>query len=262
METLRVLVDARLDVCALILLRLSPDSGAKEELLLTMLDRRPKKGEGDVTVWTAIGNNLLRLRSSRWAVRLMEEVEVLHRFVVVDGGYYGRGAGAGVSRGDSGWGMWPKHFPPRVVYYLTFNPATGGELIAAGPRGVYAVRQEFPPDVPSPSSPALSFDTQVGQRPRIRYLAALASVNAGDLQSLFERSTELHWKGAAQLELDLEREVARQIAEIRQFARGLADTGIKGLDGLKLQVLIEMEDGRRSKTPDLPTVEPREFTLP
>lgn len=38
--------------------------------------------------------------------------------------------------------------------------------------------------------------------------------------------------------------------------------GIKGPDGLKLQVLIAMEDGRRSKTPGLPAVEPREFTLP
>ncbi|MCL4793791.1 MAG: hypothetical protein KJZ84_04480 [Bryobacteraceae bacterium] len=82
------------------------------------------------------------------------------------------------------------------------------------------------------------------------------------MQTLFERTTELHWKDAAQFELDLEREVARQIAEIRQFARSLAEMGIEGLDGLKLQVLIEMEDGRRSKTPGLPAVEPREFTLP
>jgi hypothetical protein len=248
----------------LILIQFMPTAQEKEYVLLTLLDRRPKGREGDTVAWTAIGNYLLALRSSRWAVRLFKEEDITHRFIVVNPGSWG-GYGGGVSGpawGSGGWGAWPRDFPPRVVNYLTFDPAAGGALIAPGPRNVYAVRQEFPLDLPPPSSRALSNTFGVWKKPRIEYLAALASTSAGELEPLFQSKTRVEWQSAASLKESIARETALQIEAIREFARRLARSGITGLEGLQLQVLIEIEDARKSREVPLPAVPPRTFTLP
>jgi hypothetical protein len=124
------------------------------------------------------------------------------------------------------------------------------------------VRQEFPLDLPPPSSRALSNTFGVWKKPRIEYLAALASTSAGELEPLFQSKTRVEWQSAASLKESIARETALQIEAIREFARRLARSGITGLEGLQLQVLIEIEDARKSREVPLPAVPPRTFTLP
>ncbi|HAX42904.1 MAG TPA: hypothetical protein DCY80_10160 [Solibacterales bacterium] len=246
----------------LILIQFMPTAQEKEYVLLTLLDRRPKGREGDTVAWTAIGNYLLALRSSRWAVRLLREVDIAHRFQVVDGSHRLFGSRLIGGTGDWAWGAWPKDFPPRVLHYLTFDPNVGGVLIAPGPRNVYAVRQESSPDQPPPPSPGLSGEFGVWQKPRIEYLAALTATKVSELERLFQQRTEVDWQDVAALQENIARETALQIKAIREFARRLARSGITGLEGLPLQVLIEIEDSRQSKEVPLPAVPPRTFTLP
>lgn len=246
----------------LILIQFMPTAQEKEHVLLTLLDSRPKGREGDTVAWTAIGNYLLALRSSRWAVRLLREVDIAHRFQVVDGSHRLFGSRLIGGTSDWAWGAWPKDFPPRVLNYLTFDPNVGGVLIAPGPRNVYAVRQESSPDQPPPPSPGLSGEFGAWQKPRIEYLAALTATKVSELERLFQQKTEVDWQDAAALEESIARETALQIEAIRQFARRLARSGITGLDGLQLQILIEIEDSRQSKKVPLPAVPPRTFTLP
>jgi hypothetical protein len=264
-KTIRALADYSRDRLALILIQFMPDTPEKEVLLLALLDRRKKHSEGETVVWTAIGNYLLALRSSPWAIGLLKELDIAHRYRVVEPGitlYFGRAGSGGGDGGSSGWGGWPQDFPPRVVYYLTFDPASGGDLIAPGPRNVYAVRQETPPDQTPSSKRALAFEHGVGQKPRIEYLAALASNSVSELETLFQQKTEVEWESAAALEEKITRETALQIEAIREFARRLARSGITGLEGLQLQVLIEIADSRQSREVPLPAVPPRTFTLP
>ncbi|HAX42903.1 MAG TPA: hypothetical protein PLF84_23945 [Bryobacteraceae bacterium] len=262
-KPLAALADYWRNHLTLILVQFMPSAPDKEALLLALLDRRPKGREGDTLAWTAIGNYLLALRSSPWVVRLMKEVDIAHRFIVVDPGSWGESGGVGgLAWGSGGWGVWPKDFPPRVVYYLTFDPAAGGALIAPGPRNVYAMRQEFPLDQPLSSSPANSAIFGVGKKHRLEYLAALASSGVSELEPLFQSKTRVEWDGDTALQKRIARETARQIKAIREFARRLARSGITGLDGLQLQILIEIEDSRQSKEVPLPAVPPpQEFTL-
>jgi hypothetical protein len=260
-STLLALADSVWIRLTLILIQFVPAASEREAVLLTLLDRRPKGREGDTIEWTAIGNHLLALRSSPWAVRLLREVDIAHRFQVVDGS---RGLFGGSLAGATGGGFlggWPQDFPPRVIYYLTFNPNLGGVLIAPGPRNVYAVRQESPRDQPPPPIPGIAGGTGAGQTPRIEYLAALSSSSVRELERLFQQRTIVEWQGAVALEASIARETDHQIKAIREFARRLARSGITGLDGLQLQILIELEDARLSKEVPLPAVPPRTFTL-
>ncbi|HAX42902.1 MAG TPA: hypothetical protein DCY80_10150 [Solibacterales bacterium] len=261
--TLRALTESGWVRLTLILIQFLPNSPEKEDLLLTLFDRRKKGSEGETVAWTAIGNYLLALRSSRWAVRLIQEIEIAHNFRVVDPGrHFGPGGFGGAAGGDSGWGAWPRDFPPRVVYYLTFHSGVAVALIAPGPRNVYAVRQEFPPDQPPSSGASLGFIYGVGQKHRLEYLAALTSTSVSELEPLFQSKTRVEWQSAAALEESIARETARQIKAIREFARRLARSGITGLEGLQLQILIEIEDSRQSKEVPLPAVPPpHKFTL-
>jgi hypothetical protein len=261
--TLRALTESRWVRLTLVLVQFLPNSPEKEELLLFLFDRVKKGSEGETVAWIAIGNYLLALRSSPWAVRLMREIEITHNFRVVDPGRHsGPGGFAGGVMGDSGWGAWPKDFPPRVVYYLSFHSGVSAALIAPGPRNVYAVRQEFPPDQPPSSGASLGSIYGVRQRHRLEYLSALTSTSVSELEPLFQRKTQVDWHGAKPLQKRIARETSHQIRAIREFARRLARAGITGLEGLQLQVLIEIEDARQSKEVPLPAVPPRTFTLP
>jgi hypothetical protein len=262
--TLRALTESRWLRLTLVLVQFLPDSPEKEELLLFLFDRAKKGNEGETVAWTAIGNYLLALRSSPWVVRLMREIDIAHHFRVVDPGRNSMPGGVGGGMvGDSGWGAWPRDFPPRVVYYLSFHSGVSAALIAPGPRNVYAVRQEFPPDQPPSSGASLGFIYGVEQKHRLEYLAALTSTTSvSELEPLFQRRTQIDWQGAKAFQKRIARETALQIEAIREFARRLARSGITGLDGLQLQVLIEIADSRQSREMPLPAVPPpHKFTL-
>jgi hypothetical protein len=244
----------------LILLRHGEINRDHVSLLLRLLERLKATKYYAMPEWVAVNNFLQIRRPSTWVVRLLRETTVRYVITVVDspgpGPHVHKKGGAGTVVRNA---RPPDMFPPVIEYHLTFVKPAGDSRVAEGPLDVHFCRIESNPDKPAEAR-GLGF-AMSEQDLRLKYLQRLVDVGT-ELRTVFEPRVTVEWQSAAALEESIARETALQIESIREFARRLARSGITGLEGLQLQVLIEIADSRQSREVPLPAVPPRTFTLP
>ena len=258
-DVLDILSETRLAE-TLILFRHSETGHEHVSFLLRLLARLKAPNDSATPTWVAVNNFLLVFRPSAWVVRLLKETEIRCRITVADtpsrrpSVVRGRGAFALIKNRRP-----PDGFPPVIEYHLTSAGPAGDSRVAEGRQDVHFWRHEPEPDRPAEAR-SVGF-AMSGQDLRLKYLERLADTGT-ELRTVFEPRVTVDWQSAAALEESIARETALQIKAIRDFARRLARSGITGLEGLQLQVLIELEDARQSREVPLPAVPPRTFTLP
>jgi hypothetical protein len=205
--------------------------------------------------WLAVGNSLLKLRSSKFFVRTLEQTHVTHKFIVVSeeaGGFGGGSGGGGVSDGSR---QLPKGFPPIGLYQLVTFPAEGYALVAKGPRNVYFRRTVVP------TNRQVVWGTPFGScekdEEQLEYLAAMTQTSIVNVSGIFSPSTTIQWRTEDDFLSRSMAALSGQSTAIQAFVETARQRGLKGLADLKLTGFPILDDRRHSTIealPKLPTM--------
>jgi hypothetical protein len=244
---------ARWTAASMILLARSPDS---EESLLRLGDAKWFS-----LPWLAANNLLFQKKSPRWYRRVLEELNVTHRFVVVD---EGSGVGVGGSSMCTACGAGvpaPKSqgFPPIAIYSLGLKPATGSSVVAAGPHTVYYVLKHLTGD----TTDTLSSCAETLDVADIRegYLAAFADVPEKEIRAGLHRQTSITFHNAGQFLRVAVESLQEQEQQIRHWFEEIDRKGPRTPKGARLRVTMEITDWRRDRAEPLPAIGGREIVM-
>lgn len=227
-----------------------------EESLLRMREQRLSDGQ-----WLAVNNLLLTLKSRPFFARTLSEVTISHRFILTDPGNLGgirtdRGPG-GATCGDGILSM-PKGFPPIGFYEILDRATKGDVLLAAGPENAYYRRVVVPTDR------YVGFGSCGGLNRgdlRIGYLATLSKLSTQEVDNLFRASTEIEFRGDADLRQRMESALKSQEAAIRAFVQTAKERGLGTSRGITLRIVPQIGDRRKTTAGPAPSLAPREFVL-
>jgi len=245
---LLLLVHERRPAQALVLLSHGGEDTA--DALATLM--RSEKGLS----WFAAANLALSRKQPRLAVALLDGMQITATLVVSESGTAGIGSGSSVGIGCGAIGA-AEGLPPWPSYGLTSFAASGVVVLAPGPTPVYYRRTVAPAGMaPAGSTVAIGGPSTAD---RLKYLAALARVDAATLPLSGNEQASLAWQGAAAIESEVVRvreDLRRRYAMLLGMlvnARVLTDDDAGALS--QPQVSIIVHDIRQSRVPPLADVE-------
>ena len=236
----------------LILLARGGDGDREQALLRLTQDRSD-------LVWLAANNLLSGMKSQLWYGRLLGELSITHRFVVLDpGGGWGSGGSRGGTCSD-GMIVFPKGFPPIGFYSLEGTARSGVALLAPGPQNIYYRRIVVPADKQAAGfGSCFSVDRQ---QAGIGYLAMLSTMEPKQVQQLYHAEIQITYAGLPEFERRVQTALDAQSQGIRQLLAAIAEHGLATPPGLALRIVPEVIDHRRSPTEALPAVAARDILL-
>lgn len=208
--------------------------------------------EADIsdTEWLAVANVLLERRSPKLFEKLLVGLPVTHPFEVTD---------HDMPFGRVGWLVdelpasppprrLPDGFPPTGLYNLTRFPRNQSSLLAHGPTNILFRRTV----VPTNGSVSWYTDARDGVKSaRIEYrqemLAALTRQPLSSVRQLFQPTTRIRWRTAAQLNKEVSRKLDAQSAGFRNFIAGAKLRGETDMTSVRLEIKPELHDYREQK---------------
>jgi hypothetical protein len=211
---------------------------------------------------TAASNALSRLRAPGFAASILTGLALRHRFLVSDNGQRpGEGRGGSIGSGILTLRV-PANFPAIGMYELDAENWLDGDMISDGPTPIYSHRTVWEPDVEKTFlSGGVGWCLPCQD---IAYLAQMAEVRPGQVESAAYGSTGVRWRDRAQVSAEISRTIAEQESALEQLATALLATGaLRNSEmGFTLHIRIEIEDGRGDRSEPLPLIDPKvEFQL-
>jgi hypothetical protein len=199
------------------------------------------------------------LKSERFFAKTLSEVNISHVFTLTDpGDNQGRGGGSGGAIFADGSAAMPKGFPPIAVYGI-FNCAQKGDvMLAPGPQNAYYRRYV----VPAGERVGVSESDSVDRRKiTVEYLAALGNMTEGEAVYLFHQQTPIEFQNEANLRRQWDGALNAQEAAIRAFVRTAQGHGLGPVTGMRLQIVPQVYDLRKTTAGAPPNLSPHEFVL-
>lgn len=226
-----------------------------ETLLLDVLDQAPNDTE-----WLAIANSLADRRSARLFERLFVDFPVTHRFEVTDN-VLPIGRPGGFVNGEPTilhLRRLPSGFPPTGMHSLTRFPLPRRTLLVRGPTSVFFERTVV---LTNTSVGWRSGGESVEKTQRVEFslqlLAALAGQPLDSVRELFQPTTEIRWRTAAQLSKAVSRKLDEQAADIRSFIAGAKLRRETDMTSVRLEIRPELFDYREQQPDRLVAPPPR-----
>ena len=148
----------------------------------------------------------------------------------------------------------PDTFPPIWLYDLSEQPI--GDLLSDGPMPIYWYRTVWQPGVAGPLLTG-GFARCLACED-VAYLAQMAEVPSGRVESAAHAFTGVKWTDPAQVSAEISRAIADQESAWQQLAAALLATGaLRSSEiGLTLRIQIEITDERADRSVPLPSVDP------
>jgi hypothetical protein len=210
-------------------------------------------------VWLTANNLLSGMKSQRWYSSIWKEINITHKFTVVDSedlSGFG-GAAGGVSCGD-GVALMPRDFPPVGLYALEDHGGRGRVVIAEGPTATYYHRTVVP------TNAQVGIGSCTGQldraAARIGYLAQLGLEPAEKAEQQFHAVTQVSYTSSDAFLREAERSMAEQADYIVRLTRAGEREGLRPPDIL-LRMIPEIVDKRKNPRIPLPAIGPRTISL-
>jgi len=210
-------------------------------------------------VWLTANNLLSGMKSQCWYSSIWKEINITHKFTVVDSEDLSGFGGAigGASCGD-GVAMMPRDYPPVGLYALEDHGGRGQVVIAEGPTATYYHRTVVPTDA------QVGIGSCTGQldraSARIGYLALLGLEPAEEAEHQFHAVTQVSYTSSDAFLREAERSMAEQADYIVRLIRAGEREGLHPPD-IRLRMIPEIVDKRKNPRIPLPAIGPRNINL-
>ncbi len=215
--------------------------GADEETLFEI-----RKADLTEPQWLLVNNLLLQKKPPRFFSQLLDEVEITHTILIVDGDSSGVGGGSGGGSWACGVRQMPRGFPPVGLYQLIAYAERGAIVIAKGPRDVYYRRTVAPTD--GQVGWSVGRVSWNARQERLAYLAVLTKSETSRMRHLLSRVSSVHWRGNTDFERELDLLLERQASDIRSWLGDAVRLGVADVRPDRLGITANIEDRRRNAT--------------
>jgi hypothetical protein len=223
-----------------------------EDLLLSLCGEESR----DV-VWLAANNLLFQKKSQRWYRAMLAEINITHRFVVIDGSENpGFRSGEVSSTCADGFAAMPRDFPPVTLYGLEDHGYAGSVLLVDGPQRVFYKKTVVPTNRQVGTGSCWAELDRMAVR--IAYLATFRLDSKEDIEALIHAETYIEHTA------DFEQQVASKLKEQEERIRKLLQAGESReftASGIRLRIVPQVTDKRRRAAGGLPIPAPREIDL-
>jgi hypothetical protein len=206
--------------------------------------------------WLALGNMLLAIRTPKFPLLLMQQMEKVSVYVTIEDLLPGgQGQGGSYGRGGMGPTTVPSNYPPVVFYSFSDKPNSSAIVTFKGPTAIYAIPAVVQPGDKYTSSYRENnfytpWDAENPNPFRVQYLSSFLELPNDDIS--FSKYLYMEWEGPEQYKEALRLYLNGITGKFNRMAGLLLNKGFitpLQANDLKIGIFLRLQDFRSDKTP-------------